>query len=125
MNETIYKILIVGESTNSSIAPLEWDEKLAEIVHEPDYTVGLEIAKDSLSWDLIILDIEKCGLEGLQIINVAKASNPWISVIVVSDYNKVEYTIESVKNHADGILFKPLQKVALFDLAFKLIHEGK
>jgi len=124
MNETLYKILIIGDSTNSSIKPIQWHADSAEMVYEADPVIGLKLAQKGL-WDLIIANIAVIGLPGLQIIKTAKSVNPWVPIIIISDYNKVEYTIASVKEHADGILFKPLQEAVLFDLAFNLIHEAE
>jgi YesN/AraC family two-component response regulator len=60
--------------------------------------------------DIVIADIELPGVNGLELIRLAKQAYRWVSMLIMTAVQSVEYAQRTVQNHADGPLFKPFPK---------------
>ncbi len=99
--------------------------------NEPDIDI-LNVAGDgkelmgllsTLRPDLILLDINMPGINGLEALRRIKAYYPKIKVIMLSTYNE-EHLIEKAKaGGADGYLFKNVEKNELLD-AMHTVWQG-
>lgn len=83
--------------------------KLPEIV--PFFT-GEALLEDTGEKDIIFLDIEMPGLNGIYIGNELKKRNPDIIIFVVTSYS--EYLDDAMKFHVFRYLSKPIDKQRLF-----------
>ncbi|MES2470104.1 MAG: response regulator transcription factor [Verrucomicrobiota bacterium] len=80
-----YSDLIVGEAQN-------FDEAVEMLVQE--------------DWNLLLLDINIPGRNGLEVLQEAKRLRPKTAVLIVSAYPEVEFAIRSFKLGASGYLCK-------------------
>ncbi len=76
------------------------------------FTSGEELLSYTGSIDILFLDIEMPGMNGIYIGNVLKERNKNIIIFVVTSYS--EYLDEAMRFHVFRYLSKPLEKQRLF-----------
>jgi LmbE family N-acetylglucosaminyl deacetylase/CheY-like chemotaxis protein len=108
---TPFDILLIEDSPEFSLILRHWLEEngFAHVTHASDGLSGMALAREA-RWDLIIADIELPGMDGLELMRLAKQSHQWMSVLVITAVQKIGYAQRAVQNHADGLLFKPFPK---------------
>lgn len=75
---------------------------------------GIEAVKKT-DFDLVITDFKMPDMDGEQVLNVIKKSNPELPVILFSIYHDDCASIDaSVKNKADGLICKPIDQKQLY-----------
>lgn len=79
--------------------------KIPEIV---SYTSGEELLKDKEQKDIVFLDIEMPGVDGIYVGNELKAENRNVIIFVVTSYS--EYLDEAMKFHVFRYISKPLDE---------------
>ena len=79
--------------------------KIPEIV---SYTSGEELLKDKEQKDIVFLDIEMPGVDGIYVGNELKAENKNVIIFVVTSYS--EYLDEAMKFHVFRYISKPLDE---------------
>ena len=79
--------------------------KIPEIV---SYTSGEELLKDKEQKDIVFLDIEMSGVDGIYVGNELKAENKNVIIFVVTSYS--EYLDEAMKFHVFRYISKPLDE---------------
>lgn len=106
-----FEILLIEDSPEFSLIVQRWLEEgdLAHVTHTADGLEGMALASRA-NWDLVIADIELPGMNGLELVRLAKQSSRWMSVLIMTAVQSVEYAQGAVQNHADGLLFKPFPK---------------
>jgi DNA-binding NtrC family response regulator len=83
---------------------------LTEAGHEVVSAAGGAEAADRLregTFDLIVTDIAMEGLGGLELLQMAKKSDPDVSVILITGFCDAASAIEALRNGADDYLSKP------------------
>lgn len=83
--------------------------KLPEIVI---YDNGEDLLADSMDKDIVFLDIEMPGLNGIYVGNELKNKNPNIIIFIVTSYS--EYLDDAVRFHVFRYLSKPVDPNRLF-----------
>lgn len=90
-------------------------ELLAQILVDEGYTVATvatgEEALGALSreiFDVVLLDVQLPGLNGLEILRQLKASGNRVPVVMISGHATVEQAVEAVREGAADFLEKPL-----------------
>ena len=83
--------------------------KIPEIV---SYTSGEELLKDKEQKDIVFLDIEMPGVDGIYAGNELKTENRNVIIFVVTSYS--EYLDEAMRFHVFRYLSKPLDKQRFF-----------
>ena len=76
------------------------------------FTDGAALLADPQPCDLIFLDIEMPGLDGISVGQKCKHRDPEVSIIVISSYP--EYLDEAMRFHVFRYLSKPLDRQRLF-----------
>ena len=78
----------------------------------PDAVNGAEVVETALHQkpDILILDIEMPGLNGLEALKIIRQTNHFIHVIIKTAYSKFDYAQEALNLHADFFLLKPVKK---------------
>jgi LmbE family N-acetylglucosaminyl deacetylase/CheY-like chemotaxis protein len=106
-----FEILLIEDSPEFSLIALRWLEEndFAHVTHTADGLTGMDLVGGA-RWDLVIADIELPGMNGLDLARRAKQANQWMSVLIITGVQSVEYAQRAVQNHADGLLFKPFPK---------------
>lgn len=79
--------------------------KIPEIV---SYTSGEELLRDKEQKDIVFLDIEMPGVDGIYVGNELKAENRNVIIFVVTSYS--EYLDEAMKFHVFRYISKPLDE---------------
>lgn len=57
--------------------------------------------------DLLLVDIRMPGMDGFQVIDLARKYYPDLAVVVMTGYGTVETAIEALRRGADGLILKP------------------
>lgn len=83
--------------------------RLPEIV---TYSSGDALLQDSGTQDIIFLDIEMPGVNGIYVGNKLKAKSPQTIIIVVTSF--AEYLDEAMRFHVFRYLSKPIDKLRFF-----------
>ena len=68
---------------------------------------------DQAKWDLVILDINMPGRNGLEVLKDIKASHPLIPVIIFSMYPEDQFAVRSIKDGASAYLSKDISSKEL------------
>lgn len=73
---------------------------------------GEELLSKNISFDIVFLDIEMPGLNGIYVGRKLKEANPKTVIIIITSY--IEYLDDAMKFHVFRYLSKPLDKERLF-----------
>ncbi len=71
--------------------------------------IGLE-AIDGKKYDLLLVDIRMPGMDGFQLIELARERLPELAVVVMTGYGTIETAIEALRRGADGLILKPFEQ---------------
>jgi DNA-binding NtrC family response regulator len=66
------------------------------------------------TFDLVVIDLKMPVMDGLEVIKTIKQRYPGLKVIIISGYNIIEHTVESIAcdtNHYLGKPFTPAELV--------------
>lgn len=75
----------------------------------------------SNSCDLLFSDIEMPGLDGLELLKVAKSRNAWTQVVFVTGHSSVDRLVEAIEFGATDYLLKPLNHDEFADVVSQLV----
>lgn len=64
------------------------------------------------SVDLLLADIRMPGLDGFELMSLARRRHPELAVVVMTGYGTVETALESLRRGADGLILKPFSEGA-------------
>jgi DNA-binding NarL/FixJ family response regulator len=78
----------------------------------------------SLEPDVILMDIQMSGLDGVQATQQIMAHTPLARVIILTMYRRDDYVFEAIKAGARGYLLKDVDWRDLLD-AIRAVHEGQ
>lgn len=107
-NQSDYLILLADDNESFSQTLIHFIRskfKNSEILYTRNGKEATEIAFDRIP-DLIILDINMPVLSGFQIAHLIKKDFPFIPVIIITDYEEIEYQIEAKRVMADAFILK-------------------
>jgi DNA-binding response OmpR family regulator len=105
MNST--RILIVDDEATlrtTMVDLLEAEDR--EIVAAASGEEALAYLEDG-TFDLLIVDLIMPGIDGLQVIDVAKRFSPYAQVIMLTAYGTLESAIQAMRRGATDYLLKP------------------
>ena len=94
----------------------------SEVIYVSNAQDGLAFYKDS-PVDLVITDIKKPKMGGLDMIYEIRQIKENQNVIITSEYADIENFLSSIKLGIDGYLIKPIDYVDLNRLLFKIINK--
>jgi DNA-binding NarL/FixJ family response regulator len=77
-----------------------------EVVGEGDSCESGQKLVDELEPDMVLLDIQMPGLDGLACLERIKARHPRIAVVMVTLYDDRRYVLEAIRRGAAGYLLK-------------------
>lgn len=124
MTETI-RILIADDH------PIVRDGLVAVLSSQPDFEVigeagtGPETVEraEALHPDVVLLDLEMPGLDGLETLRRLRQRSPEVRVIVFTAFDTDERILGAVQAGAQGYLLKGVPRQELFN-AVRLVHAG-
>lgn len=88
-----------------------------------EYDNGIKMLSDNLSYDLIFMDYQMCGMNGIDVISTLRKRNDNTTVIFISSYKEVVFDSMKVQTHR--FLVKPLDETKLHEAlnAFLAMNE--
>jgi DNA-binding NarL/FixJ family response regulator len=119
------KVLIVDDH------PVVRDGLVAILSIQPDFRVIGEAASGEealtsageLRPDVVLLDLEMPGMDGVETIRLLRQSRPDIRVVVFTAFDTDERILSAVQAGAKGYLLKGAPRDELFD-AIRVVHQG-
>lgn len=63
-------------------------------------------------FDLLLVDIRMPGIDGFEVIEIAKKHQSEIAVVIMTGYGTLETAIKALKRGADGLILKPFETTA-------------
>jgi two-component system, NtrC family, response regulator HydG len=107
-------------------------EYLVRVLRAGGYDVTHEMSsEDALSrvqaeqWDLLITDIELPGMDGLELLERARAIVPGLPVALLTGYPSVDYAVTALRGSAAEFMMKPVSRHDLLAKAAELIAAGR
>ncbi|WP_297092233.1 LytTR family DNA-binding domain-containing protein [uncultured Draconibacterium sp.] len=91
-----------------------------EVVHTLQDSFKIESSVNKFNPDVLFLDIEMPGLNGLQVVQNIREYNQELIVVFVSAYKK--YVDEAIKLNVYNYLLKPVERGELHSLLTKLLQ---
>lgn len=122
----MYRVLIADdEELELKAMHFFLERNYPEAVLLPDAQDGTQVVETVTKEnpDLLILDIEMPGLNGLQALTILRERGYEGHVIVKTAYGKFTYAKDALHLHADAYLLKPVRKSELKDVSFR-INQG-
>lgn len=80
---------------------------------------------ESQRFDLIVTDLRMAGVDGMQLLEKAKAADPGVEVIMVSGFATTPAAVEAMKKGSYYFLTKPFQLDELRDMVSKALLQKK
>lgn len=108
MEKELYKVLLIERHLEVADTIMHWLKDMALITH----VVNPAECRRQIAlthWDLVITDMNTPELNDLDITLMVKNTNPNTSLLIVTEHIKVDFILNAMQNHADCLLFKPLE----------------
>lgn len=106
-------ILIVDDEENYLVILKELlAEEHYEVVTASDAQKAIEIFKES-DVDLVLADMKMPGIDGIQLLEMVRANNSDVPVILMTAYATVEKAVEAMKKGAFDYIIKPFKNEEL------------
>ncbi len=119
MTETI-ALLIVDDH------PVVRDGLVAILSTQPDFAIAGEAALalfERLQPDVILLDLEMPGMDGVEVIRRLRATRPDVRIVVFTAFDTDERILSALQAGAKGYLLKGAPRSELF-AAIRIVHQG-
>jgi signal transduction histidine kinase len=85
---------------------------------------GLARLEDQ-SVDLLLVDIRMPGMDGFQVIDAARGSQPELAVVIMTGFGTVEMAIQALRRGADGLILKPFAGAELVQSVRRALQDSK
>lgn len=118
------EILLIEENLALAKKISGWLAKKAHVVHVTNFNTAKELAHQN-NWKLVITDFNFSIEKSLEIIQIVKKTDPHTAVLIIAENIKIEFILDAMQYHADGLLFKPLDKTEFCTRVFSLAEEAK
>ncbi len=125
-----YRILVVDDelpNLESLERILKSDGATVELCQNPHEALS-RIRQGSL--DVMLTDLRMDSMDGLSLLEAAKALDPSVEVILMTAYGTVQLAVEAMKKGAYDFITKPLQRIQVLRTVHKalekrqLVHEN-
>ncbi len=74
--------------------------------------------------DLILLDIKMPGFSGLELLEMIRASYPWIPIIMITAFNDLDTGMKAIRLGASDYLAKPVHREALLATVKRVLEQA-
>jgi two-component system, NarL family, invasion response regulator UvrY len=120
------KILVVDDHAlvRSGIRRILQDEPDIELVGEADSAIhGLKRVRGE-EWDVVVMDINMPGQNGLDVLRLIKLDKPDLPVLILTMYPENQYAMRALKDGASGYVTKASAPDHLIAAIHKVIEGG-
>ena len=95
---------------------------VVRVVADPSQAAALVAEFDP---DVVVTDIEMPGMTGLQLMEVIRAVQPDLPIVVMTAHISVDYAVAALRAQADEFLTKPVGAVELVSVVTRLAADGR
>jgi DNA-binding NtrC family response regulator len=74
-------------------------------------------------WSILLVDLKMPGMDGLQVLEIAKQMQPDLAVVIMTAYATVETAVEAMKHGAYDYLVKPFDPEELSLMMVKIVAQ--
>jgi LmbE family N-acetylglucosaminyl deacetylase/CheY-like chemotaxis protein len=126
MGENAYRVLVVDDDPDVALYTSTVLERRGgmEVRAITNPTLA-RAAVDEFRPDVVVTDIEMPGMTGLQLIELLRADQPNLPVIVMTAHVSVEYAVGALRSQADEFLVKPIASPDLISIVQRLAEQGR
>lgn len=120
----MYKILIVDdEELERNALRAIINKGIDSIIEIQEAANGREAIVKSRSYspDIIFLDIKMPGINGIEAARIIKETNPIVSIIFLTAFNKFDYAHEAIQIGVDDFIIKPSSENRVLEVITKQI----
>jgi two-component system response regulator YesN len=123
-----YKILIVDDETIERkvirhILSIQGDKSI--LVEEAENGIDAVEQAKVFQPDVIIMDIQMPGLNGLEAISRIKAMMPQVSIVILTAHNDFDYAVQALKMGVDDYVLKPVRKQKIHDAVHNILGKKR
>lgn len=73
---------------------------------------------------LLLVDIRMPGLDGFQVVKLARQQHPDLAVVIMTGFGTVETAIEALREGADGLILKPFSGIDLTSSVTRALQQS-
>lgn len=95
-----------------------------EVVEASNGASALKLLKNANEIGLVILDVMMPGINGLDVLNEIKRTDPSLRTIILTGYSSKDVAIEALKGHADDYIEKPIDPHRLKETVERLLDSA-
>lgn len=95
-----------------------------EVLTASNGNAGLEEIRNS-AFDLIVTDLKMPGIDGLELLEQVKKTQPECSVVIMTAYASVETAVQALKAGASDYIMKPFTSDEIEHVVKKALYEQK
>ena len=117
-----HRVLLIKDSMEDAhlIMALLGKEGRYEVTLAQEGIGGAELAEKG-GWDIILTDLNLPGKDGLEIIQLSKATHPNVPIIATTGYTAPHYLNAAYRRGVDAVLNKPIDRDDLLQLMVDLM----
>ncbi len=122
MSQTI--LIVDDEPLNLDLL----EQELADLGYAVDKADGGKAALETLSArpvDLVLLDYQMPGMNGIEALNEIKKKDAALPVIMITAYGTIERAVEAIKSGADDFVTKPFDPDHLAMVVKKALERAR
>ncbi len=121
----ITHVLIVDDQqvVRARIEEVLSDQQKIKIVGTAENGAKAIALVESLKPDVILIDIEMPGMDGIEVIKILSQKFPKLKILVISSHDKEEYVRQTIATGADGYVLKYTSSSDLIS-AIEAVHGG-
>ena len=126
MTEEKDKLLIVDDEEDMlGLLQRSISEELdCEIDTAADARNALRLVRTK-NYDLALVDIRMPGMDGIELLERIKQTNPWLTVVMMTAYGVVELAVKSIKKGAYDFITKPFDHEDLIRMLSKALERSR
>jgi LmbE family N-acetylglucosaminyl deacetylase/CheY-like chemotaxis protein len=123
MDEDIFRIVVVEDDPDVAMYTATVLEKRGCSVRSVSDPRLARATIREFDPDVVITDIEMPGLTGLDLIDIIRAEQPGLPVVVMTAHVSVDYAVRALRSQADEFLSKPVSSSDLISVVTRLASE--
>lgn len=125
-NNKKIKALLIESDPQVANTIIEWLTAHADVlVISNESEIEIKEKIQSEKWHLVMTDIDLPSFNDLNVTDFVKSHLPMTPVLILTQDKKVSFILNALQNHADGLLFKPLNKEKFLNLTLRMLETAQ